>query len=321
MASAARLSGHDLAALGLRGPQALSGVWRDGFRLWLAGRGFAESTQVTYYKRAREYLKWLVVTDSHPEALSDGPAREDAVTEFLCTRQPAARKVTLAAIRVLYEYFGLGPVMVDPEPVDQVVPPRLTEEEQSRVLDAAAARTPRDYALITLMLDVGPRSSELRRLDLGAVDLSARAGSARLTAPDGQVRTVALTQATTWVQMGYRRERQALLGHKSRERAYFVTLSSHSRFRDDESLGYVVAAIGDDAGLSWKLTPSAVRATVETRLYRSGMDPSEVRARMGQAFVNGPRVRALLGADSPQRIVGGVPLSSAQLSFDLTYEG
>ncbi|MEV0032696.1 tyrosine-type recombinase/integrase [Nocardia sp. NPDC050793] len=319
MDTAARLSGRDLAALRACRPAALPGVLRDEFRLYLAGRSFAESTQVTYHKRARGYLKWLVATESHPEALSDGPERDAAVAEYLAGERPSTRKVTLAAIRALYEWFDLGPVSVDPEKVDPVVPATLSEDEQSRVLDAAAARSARDYALVTLMLDVGPSTSEVRGLDDEDVNLSARAGSVVLTGSDGRRRTLALTQATTWVLMGYRRERRALLGRKSRVRAFFVTLSSHGRLRDDESLGYILAEIGDAAGLGWKLTASALRATAELRLYRSGLSASEVRARMGQGFHNGPRVRALLGQPAPPRrgSTRRPKGSGAQLSFDI----
>jgi site-specific recombinase XerD len=310
--SAARLSGRDLATLRSLGPTALPGVLRDEFRLWLAGRDFADSTQLTYYKQARKYLKWLIATDAHPEALTDGPDRDAAVAEYLSLARPSTQKVTLAAIQALFEWLDLGPVEVDSEPVGQVVPDTLTDDEQSRVFDAAAGRSARDYALITFFLDVGPTSSELRRLDDDAVELSARAGSVRLTGSDGQSRTVELAKATTWVLMGWRRERRALLGAKSWERAFFVTLSSHRRIRDDESLEYIVASIGEAAGLGRKLKPSALRATVEQRLLMSGVEPAVVAARMGQAYINAPRVRALMGHThrKPGRGAG-------QLSFDI----
>lgn len=320
MDSAARLSGRDLATLRAGGPAGLTGVLRDGFRLYLAGRSFAESTQETYYKRARGYLLWLVATESHPDALSDGPARDVAVSEYVSGQRLSTRNVTLAAVSALYEWLDLGPVQVDWMAPDPVVPATLSEDEQSRVLDAAAARSARDYALITFMLDVGPSTSEVRGLDDAAVSLSARGGSVVLTSADGQARSLVLQQATTWVLLGWRRERRALLGPKSRVRAFFVTLSSHSRIRDDESLGYILAEIGDAAGLGWKLTASSLRATVELRLYRSGLSATDVRARMGQAFHNGPRVRALLGGSvSPRRRSGARrPLASeAQLSFDI----
>ncbi|WP_280301132.1 tyrosine-type recombinase/integrase [Nocardia abscessus] len=318
MDSAMRLSGRDLASLRAQGPTALPGVLRDGFRLWLAGRDFALSTQATYYKQARGYLKWLVETGAHPEALTDGPDRDAAVSEYLSLAQPSTQKVAVAAIRVLYEWLDLGPVEVDSEPVVQVVPDTLSGDEQSRVLDAAAARSARDYALITFFLDVGPTSSELRRLDGDAVELSARAGSVRLTEKHGQSRVVELAKATTWVLLGWRRERRALLGAKSQERAFFVTLSSRRRIRDDESLEYIVASIGEAADLGRRLTPSALRATVEQRLLIAGVEPSVVAARMGQAYINAPRVRALMGETRRgQRGPGRVGSSSGQLSFDI----
>ncbi|WP_280382127.1 tyrosine-type recombinase/integrase [Nocardia wallacei] len=297
MDSAARLTGWDLAVLSAGGPPALPGAFRNEFRLWLAGKGFAESTQLTYYKRARGYLRWLAASDAHPDAFTDGPGRDAAVVDYLEQASPPTRKVTLAALRALYDSLDLGPVLVDPVAVGQVVPRTLSTEEQSRVFDAAAARSARDYALITLGLDVGPRPSELRRLNDEDVALSAQAGAVRLVGPDGRSRTAGLAQGTTWVLMGWRRERRALLGPKSRERAFFVTLSSRRRIDEVESLEYIVSMIGIDAGLPWKLTPSALRATVEKRLHDSGLERAAVAARMGQTFVNAPRVRALMFGD------------------------
>ena len=300
------------------GPASLAGPLRDEFRLWLAGRAFAEATQRTYYKRARGYLKWLVATDTHPQAFTDTPARDAAVLDYLETTGAATRKVTLAAIRALYDWLDLGPLDVDAEPVDQVRPRTLTDTEQGRVLDAAAARSARDYALMVLWLDAGPRPSEVRRLNLDDAQLSARGGRVLLTAPTGAQRWAQLGQAATWVLMGWKTERNALLGRRS-ERAFFLTMNRYGRIRDDQSLEYIVTEIGKAAGID-ALTPSTLRATVEHRLRTSGLAESEVLARMGQTYVNRPRVRALLGDTSPGQPTRSHPhaeTSPGQLSFDL----
>ncbi|WP_280364482.1 tyrosine-type recombinase/integrase [Nocardia abscessus] len=314
---ALRLTGADLARLYAGGPAALEGPMRDEFRLYLAGSGFAAWTQVTYYKRARGFVKWLVRTDAHPQAFTDSPARDEAVLDYLSTTTPATRKVTLAAIRAFYEWLRLGPVLVDPVAVDRARPPTLSDVEQARVLDAAAARTARDYALIVLSLDVGPRPSEVRRLDLDDAELSARGGRVRLTAPGGQQRWVALTQATTWVLLGWRTTRATLLGRRAKSGPLFLTLTRYGRIQDDQSLEYIVAEIGQDAGVDG-LTPSMLRATVKQRLYASGLSAGEVAARMGQTYVDSPAVRALFISSAttttaPRRSA----VRSGQLSFEL----
>ncbi|GAB4590287.1 site-specific integrase [Nocardia sp. IFM 10818] len=315
---AVRLSGADLARLRDGGPTALEGVMRDGFRLYLAGEGFAASTQTTYHKRARVFLKWLVRTDAHPEALTDSAARDDAVLDYLSTTTPATRKVTLAAIRALYDWLDLGPVQVDPVTVERARPPTLSEDEQARVFDAAAARSARDYALMVLWLDVGPRPSEVRRLDIDDAQVSARGGRVLLTRPDGQRRWAELTQATTWVLLGWRTARAGLLGpRRAKSGPLFVTLTRYGRIQADQSLEYIVGEIGQDAGIE-ALTPWMLRATVKARLYASGMSASEVAIRMGQTYVDSPQVRALFtGEDNaptpPRRAAAG----SGQLSFDL----
>ncbi|MGW4125807.1 hypothetical protein [Nocardia sp. NPDC004711] len=89
---AVRLSGADLARLSVGGPTALEGVMCDPFRPYLAREGFASATQTTYHKRARGFLKWLIRVDTHPEALTDSAARDDAVLEYLSTTTAATRK-------------------------------------------------------------------------------------------------------------------------------------------------------------------------------------------------------------------------------------
>lgn len=296
--SAPVLSGADLARLSVGGPAALSGGMRDGFRLYLAGQGFAEATQTAYYKRARGYLKWLVRTDAHPEALSDSAARDEAVVEYLSTESVATRKVTLAAVRALYDWLGLGPVQVDSVTVDRARPPILADEQQSRLLDASAARSPRDYALTAFWLDIGARPSEIRRLDIGDAELSARGGRVLLTRPDGEQRWVELTMATTWVLLGWRTARAGLLGpQRAKHGPLFVTLRRFGRIRADQSLEGIVGEIGRDAGIGG-LTPWTLRTTVKARLYAAGMSATEVAARMGQSYVDSPQVRELFMAPS-----------------------
>ncbi|MGW4125806.1 hypothetical protein [Nocardia sp. NPDC004711] len=98
---------------------------------------------------------------------------------------------------------------MDPVAVDRVRPPTLSDDEQSRVLDVAAARSARDYALMVSWLDVGPRPSEMRRLDVDDAELSARGGRLLLTRTDGQQRWVELMQASIWVLLGWRTARDA----------------------------------------------------------------------------------------------------------------
>ncbi len=316
---AAGLTGGDLAALHARGPAGLVGPLRDGFRLWLAGSEFSPATQTTYYKRARLYLRWLVEHGQHPDALTDGPARDRAVSEYLAELMAVApndstHNVSLAAIRAFYESIKMGPVLVDPAMVIPGVPKTLTEQQQSVLLDEAAASGPRDYALIALTLDVGPRVSELRRLDIDDADLSSRAGSVRLTAPDGQSRDVPLSQATTWVLMGWRAVRASTLGRQSRERALLVSRSRRARM-SETGIEYVVATLGRAAGL--EISPSTLRNTVEQRLLLSGCSLAEVAARMGQNYTSMPRVRALRSAmhESRSNVRRSAP-PTAQLSFD-----
>ncbi|WP_405137498.1 tyrosine-type recombinase/integrase [Nocardia sp. NBC_01388] len=321
---ATALSGQDLAVLRESGPAGLRGRDRDEFWLWLAGRSFTERTRQEYYKQVRRYRKWLVDTGSHPNAFEDGPARDVAVSAYLA-EFPATHNVTLAALFVFYGYLGLGEVGVDLVDVPQAVPGALTHSEVSRVRAAAAARSARDYALVELGLEVGPSMSELMALNAEDLTLSARASSVRLTSLDGTVRERDLRRPAKRVLEGWLAERRAILDGRGStrprdrsERALFISLSTRKRFEDERGLRGVLARIGADADLGRALlNPARLRATKETRLIDSGMDPKEVAAWMGVKHVNRARVRALTcgaGALSAEVAVGP---AGQQLSLDL----
>ncbi|WP_306358658.1 MULTISPECIES: tyrosine recombinase XerC [unclassified Nocardia] len=323
--SVTALSGRDLAALRTAGPAGLPGRRdRDGFWLWLRGQDFAASTQELYWEWGHRYRRWLVASGAHPDAFTDGPARDIAVREFLgrFRARPATFNTALAGIRAFYGWLGLG-LLVEPLEVFPDVPDTLTEAQQSRFLEAAANRHPRDFALAALMLDVGPWPVEVRQLDVDDLDLSARAGTVRLTAPHGAVRTLALTPATTWVLMGWRAQRNAILGKRAKqERALFITLSSHRRIGERDSLAYIVSSIAKAAGLpaDLRVTPMTLRATVQQRLHASGLDDASVAGMMGLSAVNAARSRALTVGTVCARGEGTLAARVErveQLSFDL----
>lgn len=318
------LSGQDLAVLRESGVAGLRGRDRDEFWLWLAGRSFTEGTREEYYKQALRYRKWLVANEAHPDALDDGAAHDDAVVAYL-TEFPATHNVTLAALRAFYAYLGFSEVGVEPVDVPQAVPGALTRQEVSRVRAAAAARSARDYALVELGLQVGPTTSELLALNAEDLSLSARAGWIRLTSLDGAVRDRELTRPTTRVLEGWLAVRRSILdGDGCRrprirsEHALFISLNTRQRFEDNRSLRRVVARVGAAADVVRPLlNPARLRATAETRLLASGMDPREVAAWMGQKHVNTPRVRALMGGAGALSAVVEVGSEPQQLSLDL----
>ncbi|MFJ4653830.1 tyrosine recombinase XerC [Nocardia sp. NPDC088792] len=319
---AVALSGHDLEVLREAGAQGLRGRDRDEFWLWLSGRSFTDGTCEEYYKQALRFRKWLAHSDAHPDAFSDGPARDEAISAYL-EEFPATHNLTLAAVRVFYEFLGFEGVRVDPVAKEQVTPGALSPREVSRVRAAAAARSARDVALVEVGLDVGPTTSELLVLNADDVFISARSAWIRLTGMDGQVRERELMRPTARVLEGWLAERLAVLAGRRRgeprirsERALFLSARRH-RFEDDRGLRRAVAQVGVAAELEQLLNPARLRATAEARLLGSGMDPRAVAAWFGKDYVNPPRVRALMGAVGSLAADVEVGPAGEQLSLDL----
>lgn len=257
-------------------------TWRD---VWLADRGFTPGTKSVYYKWARRYLRWVVTNGGHPEALRAGASRDAAVVAFLDSAEVKTNTVrsALGALRLFIDWLGIGPLSVEPPRHERVAKRVLSDEEMRAARDAARARTPRDHALISFCLEVGPTAGELRALDVADLELGAQP-RVRVTDSSGGLRVVPLSTSLAWVLEGWLRVRADMLGDdRDKVTALFVTLSSRARIHDAQSVEYIVAEIGAAAGLTFRLTPATVRDTAEANLIRDNV-PAAVRAqRMGRS--------------------------------------
>ncbi|MEV6655440.1 tyrosine-type recombinase/integrase [Nocardia fluminea] len=284
----------------------LSGLAAPTLRAFVAAlqvSALATKTQLTYAERVHDFLRWLDAS-RHPAALTTLAGLDAAAAEYvtgLPSRDVAdsTLNVSLAALDALGRWLGLGSVTAPRAIVDQIIPKTLDQRQHSALLSAAAARPLRDYALISIGLDAGPRQSELAALDVDDIELDPAAGRgrARLTSPNKAQRVVPLGAGCVAVLNVLLADRRRTLGTDHRQRALFIGSTRANRL-SERSIDRVVREVGRSASPPMEISPSTLRNTCEARLLSAGRNLVEVATLMGQQQPNIARVRALV--PSPQ---------------------
>ncbi|MGW5569784.1 tyrosine-type recombinase/integrase [Nocardia thailandica] len=281
----------------------LAGPTLRAFATAIQNSPLASNTQQTYIERVHDFLRCLDLS-AHPSALttSTGLNRAaDAYISVLRSRGVADStiNVSLAALDALGVWLELGPVDAPRASLDQIVPRTLDQRQHSALLSAAAARPLRDYALISLLLDAGPRPSEVTALDIDDVvlDPGAGRGSVRLTSLSGAVRTVPLGGGCVAVLNVLLVERRTALRGGRGGAALFVGSTRPTRL-SERSVDRIVREVGRAATPTIEISPSTLRNTCEARLLAAGRHPVAVAALMGQQEPDNARVQAL--APTPQ---------------------
>jgi hypothetical protein len=149
--------------------------------LALASRG-------KYLSRVRGLLAWLAHAAVDGDPLADPAARDWAVRDYrahlkaIRKSSPATINTTLAALGDFYQRRGLGAPAARREDVPQRDAPRALGEREARRFLRAVEQEPsvRDRLVALLPYFAGLRDSEVVRLDVDDVRLSARKGELRV---------------------------------------------------------------------------------------------------------------------------------------------
>jgi len=165
---------------------------RQSYALWLGTQGYTDATCYGYLKVYDLWDEWCRSLGIHPAVAS-----RSHTAHWILERRglaPSTVRNSLIAVRAYYRYLldsglrmedptaGLRAPKVSLPPVE----PYSTEDLRS-LLDAA--RSPRDRALLLLLLGSGLRSAEL--LGIKAEDIDWRAGTIRIRGKGNKYRRVA----------------------------------------------------------------------------------------------------------------------------------
>ena len=284
-------------------------------------RGLAPATLRAYAADLRDFA------DSRGSA--DGWARgPDTALRYLAARTRRGRRLDpglaptslrrrAAAIRGFYRFaFGEGLIPVDvaahldlPK-MPRLLPDTLTVAEVARLLDAAAASSPRDGALLELLYAAGLRISEAIGLDLEDVSLDGQfvrvigKGDRERLVPIGEV---AIDALRAWLNGG----RQSLVEahHVAPIRGGPVFIGERGHRLARQQAWAAVRRASAAAGLKAHVSPHTLRHSFATHLLEGGADLRIVQELLGHAsisttqlytHVTGERIREVYSRAHPR---------------------
>ena len=239
----------------------------------LAGQPLAVRTRQAYAAQVSAYIAWLAERPDADGALREPRARDFAARDFKRHLKlerawaPSSVNLALAAIDHFNRFLGLGPAMVTRERLAQSAPRALDEDQQRDLVRAAEDASPRDRAIVVLLLHTGLRLSELVDLDADDVRTSARKGVVIVRSGKGDAfREVALNPTAREVLDAWRDARKKVAADD--EPALWVGRGGHRLTA--RAVDLVVRKVAAAAGL--ELSAHVLRHTCITKLVRGGSD-------------------------------------------------
>jgi integrase/recombinase XerC len=253
-------------------------------------------TRRTYASKVRQYLAWLDTADLRGDPLSDPAARDWAVRDYrthlaaVLKRGNATVNNALAAIDDLYIRRGLGPAKAQRFDLPPSAPRALQDKAVLRWHRAAQAAALRDRALALTPYYAGARISEVVRLDLDDVHVSARKGVLRLYGKGGKPRQMQMHPELLTIYTQWLAERRTWPGAQT---CPAVFLNHRSARLSPRGASDVFNAIIERAALEDEATAHALRHTFATTLVRGGTDLVTVAEMLGHARLDHVRRYAL----------------------------
>ena len=175
--------------------------------------------------------------------------------------------LALAATDHFNRFLGLGPAVVTRERIAQSAPRALDEDEQRALIRTAEHATPRDRAIVMLLLHTGLRLSELVALDAGDVRTSARKGVVIVRSGKGDAyREVPLNPTARAVVEAWHKERAKVVA----EGEQALLIGRAGQRLTARAVDLVVRKVARAAGL--ELSAHVLRHTCITKLVRKGSD-------------------------------------------------
>lgn len=239
----------------------------------------AAGTVREYRRQAAAYVAWLA-TDPHPYAFVDAIGAEGAVKDWSRhllgdrKRAPAYVNQGLAAVTLMYREVKVT-ISVERARVPRPgQPDALSRADEKKLKWAADHRSPRDNAVIAVLLGTGARVAECARLDIEDVPLTAKTGEVRLFGKGSHVRHVRPSP--------YAREKLLawMLEHPGGEKLWAGQRGPLTR----KGIIHLVERVAIQAGLP-KMHPHQLRHTFATRLREAGVDLQVIQSVMGHASI------------------------------------
>lgn len=270
------------------GDQALVNDFLDA--LWMR-HGLSDNTLSAYRSDLLTFSAWLASQDRDLLSVS-----ADRILAFLASRGGQAQRTRsrrLSTLRRLYRYLlRQGVVSVDPSAdisspkLGRPLPVSLSEEEVEAILsmpDEAAPQGLRDRAMLELLYATGVRVSELVRLGMSQLNLSAG-----LVQVDGKGRRQRLVpvgeEAVRWLDQYLATGRSHFLRSDADREGVFLTRRGQRMTR--QGFWCLVRQYARRAGIHKPISPHVLRHAFATHLLNNGADLRSVQLLLGHSSIS-----------------------------------
>ncbi|MCA1679486.1 MAG: tyrosine-type recombinase/integrase [Actinobacteria bacterium] len=231
-------------------------------------------TREAYLAAVTAYVAWLEQRDAGPgDALVAPRARDLAARDYKRHMKvdrglsPASVNQALAGMDNLFRFLGLGAAIVRREELPRSAPRALDDEQRRLLLQAAEESTPRDRAIVALLLFTGLRLAEAAALRVADVRISARKGLVVVRSGKGDAyREVELNALVRAMLEEWVAERKKIASDG--ETSFFVSRTGSAL--SSRSIDLAVRRVAGRAGL--RLSAHVLRHTFVTGLVRAGND-------------------------------------------------
>lgn len=253
---------------------------------WVLSLG-AENTKRAYARDLAHFTRWCRAQGGHPLTVERAGVdlyRLELEAQGLAPATVARRLSALASFYV----YAIDAGALERSPVERVRRPRVSTEsprlgldrdEARRMLDAAQAAGPRDYALVAVLMLNGLRVSEALGIDADTLELERGHRVVRVVGKGGKVRTVPLAPRTADAIDA------ALEGRTTGPvftNAQGTRLNRHQAAR-------IVTRVARAAGITKRLSPHSMRHTFVTLCLEAGAPIHVVQDAAGHASPNTTR--------------------------------
>lgn len=272
--------------------------------LWL-DRRLSRNTLDSYRRDLEKIARRLSLCG---KTLADAEETDLAVAVYADGEQRSSQARALSACKRLYAWMEWEGMRADnptcllkPPKTDRNIPPLITEQQVSRLLDAPDTETPhglRDKALLELMYATGLRVSEAVGLNFGNVDLD-RGCITALGKGDKQRMVPMGQESAYWVGRYYTEARPVLLKGRSCD-ALFVSQKKTGISR--QLAWMIVKEYASQAGIG-HISPHSLRHAFATHLVQHGLDLRVVQDMLGHADLNTTQIYTHIANVRLQKVV------------------
>lgn len=225
----------------------------------------------------------------------------------------ASRSRKVATLKSFFHYLKTKRRLIEENPTDELEAPKISRrqpiylnvEESKQFLEGVAfsRHYERDYCMMTFLLNLGIRVSELCGLNITSIHdeiLTVRGKG-------DKERNLFLNEQCMRTLAAYLPVREAVV-HNTAQQALFVSQQGSRLTR--QSISKLVRKINDASGLKKaNLSPHKLRHTSATLLYKSGADIRSLQQILGHSNISTTQIYTHIENKEIQRVISEHPLN------------